>query len=211
MLPPAPLRRRRPLRRSPSPHSRDHEPDEPGVDEDVADAHGLTDRLRHGDHVRQERQVVLVREQVMLVRAGRLQGLEHVPLTGVDQRLRARRHASVHRDDREVARETDQNEHHPRHADVRRRERDEEGVRQREHARPNHEVAARRPLREGDELDPEPDDHQSPPPRAKRLESAQAAAEQVAEIDGEQDDGEQQLHRRAMKRPTRCGRCPGTG
>jgi len=140
---------------------------------------------------------------VVLVGALVPQGIEHVLLARVGQRLGARRHAAIDHDDREVARQADQHEGHARHPDVHRGERDEQRVRDREHRGPHDQVGASGPFGQRDELDRQTGDHQAPPPRAKGLEPLEAPAEQVSQVDREQDDGEQQLHRRVGKRPTR--------
>ena len=155
----------------------------------------MADRLRDGDHVGEERELILVRQQVVLVRPLVPQVGEHVLLTRIDQGLRARRHAAVHHDHGHVAGEPEHHEDHAGHPNVHQPEREQERVGQREHGRADHEVGAGGAFGERDELDREPQDDEPPPPRAERFEPVQPPAEQVAEADGHKDDGEQQLHR----------------
>jgi len=194
-VPPAQSRALRPRRRSPSAHSRDDQPDQPHVHEDVAHAHRLTDRLRDGDHVGEERELVVVGQQVVLVRPLVLQEREDVILTRVDQGLRARRHPAVHHDHGHVAREPDHHEEHPGHPNVHQPERDQQRVGDREHRGADREVGSGHAFGQRDELDPETEDDQPPPPRPDGFEAVEAPAEHVAEPDGQQDDGKQQLHR----------------
>ena len=132
---------------------------------------------------------------MVLVRALVLQVHEHVLLTRIDQGLRARRHPAVHHDHGHVAREPDHHEEHAGHPNVHQPERDQQRVREREHRRADREVGAGHALGQRDELDPETEDDEPPPPRPDRFEAVEPPAEHVAEADGQQDDGEQQLHR----------------
>jgi len=195
VLPAAQSRARRPRRRSPSPHSRDDQPRQPRVDEDVPHAHGLTDRLRDGDDVGQEGELVVIGEQVVLLLWLVPQGGEHGLLARVDQGLRARRHAPVYQDHGHVACQPDHHQEHARHPNVHQAERQQERVRQREHRGSDHEVDAGDTLGQRDELDAESQEDEPPPARAERFEAVHPPTEEVAEADGQHDDGEQELHR----------------
>jgi hypothetical protein len=165
------------------------------VDEDVAHAHGLTDRLRDGDDVGEEGELVVIGQQVVLVRALFPHVGDHVLLARVDQGLRARRHAPVHHDDGHVAGEPDHHEEHARHPNVHQTERQQQRVGEREHGGADRELGAGGAVGQGDELDPETEDDEAPPPGSDGFETVEPPAERVAEADGQDDDGEQELHR----------------
>jgi len=109
--------------------------------------------------------------------------------------LRARRHAPVDQDHGHVAGQPDHHQEHAGHPNVHKGERQQERVGERERRRADHEVDAGDAAGERDELDPEPQEDQPPPPGSERFESVQPPAEEVAEADGQHDDGEQELHR----------------
>jgi len=184
-----------PRRRSPSPHSRDDQPRQSRVHEDVAHAHGLTDRLRDGDDVGEEGELVVLGQQVVLVRALVSKQGEHVLLPRVDQGLRARGHPPVDHDHGHVAGQPDHHEEHAGHPHVHQTEGQQQRVGEREHRRADDEVGAGQAFGQRDELDPETEDDEPPPPRSERFEAVQPPAEEVAEADGQHDDREQELHR----------------
>jgi hypothetical protein len=131
---------------------------------------------------------------VVLVRALSPHVGDHVLLARVDEGLRARRHTPVRHDHGHVAGEPDHHEEHAGHPNVHQGERQQQRVGEREHGRADHEVGARSAVGERDELDPQTKDDEPPPPRSERFEAIQPPAEQIAEEDGQEDDGEQQLH-----------------
>jgi hypothetical protein len=108
--------------------------------------------------------------------------------------IRTGRHATVHGDHREVAGQSDHHQEHPGHPNVDERERDEERVGEREDRRPDDEIGSAGAFRHMDELDPQAEDHETPPARPKGFEPVQAPVEHVPEEHGDDDDGEQQLH-----------------
>jgi hypothetical protein len=193
--PAARSRARRPRRRSPSPHSSDDQPRQPRVDEDVAHAHGLTDRLRDGDDVGEEGELILIGQQVVLLLWLVPQRGEHGLLARVDQGLRARRHAPVHQDHGHVAGQSDHHQGHARHPNVDQAERQQKRVRQREHRGSDREVDADDTLGQRDELDAESQEDEPPPPGSERFEAVHPPTEEVPEADGQHEDGEQELHR----------------
>jgi hypothetical protein len=128
---------------------------------------------------------------MMLVRTPFDERLQDLLLTRVPERLGADRHPTVHDDHERVAREPDEDERHPGQPDVHEREHEQRCVREREDAGPDEEVGAARALGERQELDAEPRDDEPPPAEAQTLEPRQPTPEQIAEDDGERDDGEE--------------------
>jgi len=115
---------------------------------------------------------------------------EHVLLARIDQGLRAGRHPAVHGDHREVAGQADHHQEHPGHPNVHERERDEKRVRERQDRRADDQIGSTGALGQRDELDPQAQDHETPPARPERFEPVQAPAEQVPEEHRDDDDGE---------------------
>jgi hypothetical protein len=120
---------------------------------------------------------------------------EDILLARIDQGLRACWHAPVDHDHGHVAGQPYHHEQHAGHPNVHQTEGQQQRVGERERGGADHEVGAGQALGQVDELDPETEDDEPPPPRSERFEAVQTPAEEVAEADGQHDDGEQKLHR----------------
>jgi hypothetical protein len=118
---------------------------------------------------------------------------QHALLPRRDQRALVHGHSAVHTDYEHVHGEPDEDERKPSKPDVERGEQEQQDVR-RDQQR-DREVPARMPERLELDLEQEPDGGQPPAPDAKPLEVPQPAPCQVADHDGENDDGEQEDHR----------------
>jgi hypothetical protein len=180
--------------RSPCTHSRDDEPDHPGVDEQVADAQKLADRRRDRDDVGEERQDVVVAHPMVLAVPLFLERSDDLGLIGFAKGVHADGHASVHRDDHGVADQTEQDERHAGQPHVGRSEDDQERVGDAEGRRAHEEVVPCAPFRKREELDPEARDGEPPPAQPEVLEVRQPAAEGVAGDDSEHEEGYEELH-----------------
>jgi len=197
VLPPVPPRLPRTSRPGPSPHDGDDEPDDPGVDEHVPDAHDLTDRARDPDDVAERAQQVVLGHEVVLRRALPDEQLEHVLLAGGADRGLAHRHPAVREDHRGVQQQPDEHERDPAHPPVEDGEGHEERVGGAEHGDPHETIRPGRTGRQGRELQPEPGRGQRPRAQAQPLEPAQAPAQGEPERERERDDGDEQDHVRA--------------